>query len=256
MVRERLEHTWWVLHHSDDPDKRAMLLTCYADESGTDSDSSVAVVGGVMLDKSQFFWLDVAWRKCLDKHHIPWPLHMRDFGPRGKLKNLRSEERRALFKDVTKVINNNKAFSIVSTLNSDQYRVDFADLSELSMYGACFANLVMFNGLGAEMAQYRADIPYVLDTGNAYKHHIIDAHDLLRKSDLKTGTLAFDFDEALAALQAADVISWTQRRKQAAELKSGFEPLVDILNDRHFEASYKPEWMAKVANALRARMGA
>jgi hypothetical protein len=57
-----------------------------------------------------------------------------------KYKNVRSEERRALFRDVVKAINGNKTFSITATLNSEQYRKAFAGIAELSMYGACSAN--------------------------------------------------------------------------------------------------------------------
>ena len=94
-----------------------------------------------MLDKSQFFWLDVAWRKCLDRHHIPWPLHMKEFGPHGNLKDVNSEERRALFTDITKLIRDNKTFSVASTLSADRYRTVFAGIPNLSMYQACFITL-------------------------------------------------------------------------------------------------------------------
>jgi hypothetical protein len=252
--RKRLEHIWWVFHHSDDPNKMAVTFTCYIDESGTDGDSPVAVVGGVVLTKSQFCWLDVAWRKCLSEHHMTWPLHMREFGPRGKLKDVRSEERRALFADAVKIINDNKSFSVVSTLNSAMYRAAFDKISNLSMYGACFANLTMLNGESAQKSGYNDDLAYVLDDNNNYKHQIVEAYPLLRKSNLKAGSLTFDSDEILAALQVADVVSWSTRRKQTIGLNSGFEPLADLFNDEHFEVPYEPEWMAEVAKKLLSRM--
>lgn len=231
----------------------AVSATCYIDESGTDSNSAVAVVGGVMLNQEQFFWLDVEWRKCLSKHHVPWPLHMRDFGPRGKLKDFRSEERRALFTDAVKVINNNKGFSVVSTLNSNQYRAAFNGISDMSMYAACFANLAMLNGLSAKSG-YAGNIAYVLDEGNNYKHEILEAYPLLRNADLRVGSLTFESDNMLCVLQVADVVSWATRRKQAAELKSGFEPLADLFDSNHSEVPYEQEWMLGVAEKLRAKM--
>jgi len=253
-ILERLEHIWWVLHHSEEKNRMAVSATCYIDESGTDSSSAVAVVGGVMLNQQQFFWLDVEWRKCLCRHHIPWPLHMREFGPRGKLKDLRSEERRALFTDAVKVINETKGFSVVSTLNSDQYRTVFKGISSMSMYAACFANLAMLNGLSAQMSDYQRNIAYVLDEGNDYKHEILEAYPLLRNADLRVGSLTFESDNGLSALQVADVVSWATRRKQASELRSGFEPLTDLFDDKHSEVPYEPEWMLEVAEKLRAKM--
>jgi len=234
------------------------LLTCYIDESGTDSNSSIAVVGGIVLDPPQFFWLDIEWRKCLDKHHIPSPLHMREFGLCGKFKDLRSEERRALFTDISRIINDCKTFSIASVLSAEQYRIIFAGLSEFSMYGACFTNLVMLNGIHARREMYPHNIGYLLDSGNQYKHDVLEAHAImLRRMDeipLNVGDLAFDSDEVVSALQAADVVSWSVRRQGASKLKSGFEPLAGLFHENHLQVPYKQEWMEAVANTIRAKV--
>lgn len=254
----RAESTWWLLHHSDDPNRRTALLTCYLDESGTDNNSTVAVVGGLVLTKSQFFWLDAEWRKCLAKHDIPWPLHMKEFGLHGKLKDLDSETRRALFADVASLIRDNKSFSVASVLSADTYRSVFSGIDELSMYGACFTNLVMMNTKQAEIEEYGPDIAYLLDSGNPFGPQILSAHAVMlaRKKDLtlNIGTVGFDSDDEFSALQAADVVAWSVRRKLAAELKSGFEPLADIFEDRHLEVPYKPEWMETVAQTIRTKM--
>ena len=44
--QRHLDDLWWLLHRSEDPNRRTALLTCYIDESGTDSNSTIAVVGG------------------------------------------------------------------------------------------------------------------------------------------------------------------------------------------------------------------
>ena len=234
------------------------MLTCYIDESGTDSNSAIAVVGGLVLDQSQFFWIDVEWRKCLAKHRIPWPLHMKEFGPHGKLKDVNSEQRRSLFTDINKIISDNKTFSIASVLTAEQYRATFAGISDFSMYGACFTTLVMLNGSQARREGYQDDIAYLLDTGNPFKHQILNAHAVMlsRRADfpLNVGTLGFDSDDELSALQAADVVSWSVRRKLASELRSGFEPLTGIFDKKHLEVPYSLEWMLDVAKTIRAKM--
>ena len=255
MQTANLKHLWWVAHHSENPARRTLLLTCYIDESGTDSESPAAVVGGILLEKSEFMRFDRVWKKCLLRHHITWPLHMREFGPRGKFKDIRSEERRALFADVVKLINQHKSLSVAATLQSEEYRNIFSGISNLSMYGACFANVVMLVGIGSRQVGIQKNIAYVLDGGNVYANDVLDAHGFLQKNEFNVGSLTFDSDDRLAALQAADVISWATRRRDASKLKSGFEPLSDLLNDdHHIEAPYKAEWMKDVATALRAKM--
>jgi hypothetical protein len=76
----------------------------------------------------------------------------------------------------------------------------------------------------------------------------------MRQKYRNVGALAFDSDDGLASLQASDVISWSERRKQASELKSGFEPLAALFEERHVEVPYKVEWMAEVAEGLRAKL--
>lgn len=253
-IRERLEHVWWVLHHSHDPERMAVALTCYFDESGTDTGSPIAVVGGVVLDMSQFYYLDIAWRKCLCAHHVPWPLHMREFGPRGMLKDWRSERRRALFTDVTKIINDNKGASIGARLKTAEYTSIFAGLSGFSIYGACFVLSTMMISVAAERAQYHDRIAYVLDNGNAYKGDILEAREVIQAKDEYAGAISFDSDTLLASLQVGDVIAWATRRKHAEGLKSGFEPLADLFDDKHLEAPYELGWMVSVADSLRAKM--
>ena len=116
----------------------------------------------------------------------------------------------------------------------------------------------MIIGSSAQIEGYRDNVAYLLDTGNPYKHHILDAHGSIVKSKdrfpLNVGALGFDCDDAISALQAADVVSWSVRRNLASELKSGFEPLAELFDSKHREIPYAPEWMMSVAEAMRANM--
>jgi hypothetical protein len=83
-------------------------LTFYADESGTDGDSPIAVVGGLLLRFEDFTWLEVEWRKVQSKHGITQPIHMREFGPHGDFAETSVDARQHLFTDLVSVINEHK----------------------------------------------------------------------------------------------------------------------------------------------------
>jgi hypothetical protein len=235
-----------------------VVFTCYLDESGTDqNDSQVAVLGGLLLKMSQSYWLGDELRKCLSKHNIPWPLHMYEFGRHGKLRDVRSEGRRALFSDLVRVINDNKTYSVASTLSSEKYKQAFNGLTDLSMYAASFTQVAMMNGVGSRYGGSKEPIRYLLDDDNRYKPQVVEGHAVLLASEeqhpLNIGSLEFDSDDNVAALQAADVVAWAVRRKIASALKSGFEPLEGLFDVKHIDVEYNEEWMTGVANTIRAK---
>ena len=219
------------------------MLTCCLDESGTDNNSTVAVVGGVVVSHSQFFWIDDELRKVLSKHKLPYPLHMIDFGQHGKLGHLQEEDRRPFFEDLVKVINDNKSLSVASTLSSEKYTEAFKGTSEFSMYGASFVQLAMMNGVKSRQDGYTKPLAYLLDCGNRFRSDVVEAFHFLKSEETKyllnLGTIAFDSDKVISPLQVADVVSWATRRKLAATLNIGFEPLAEIFDYKHFEVDYR-----------------
>ncbi len=180
---------------------------------------------------------------------------MNEFGVHGRLKDVTPAARGALFTDLVKVINDSKLSSVAATLTSEEYRKAFAGVSTFSMYGTCFVQLAKLISVGARVRGYTGSIPFVLDTGNPYQHQILEAYSFLarhkEKFDLNVGALAFDSDHNLAALQAADVIAWSIRRRLAATFKNGFEPLAELFVERHVEQEYKEEWMTQVSKTIR-----
>jgi hypothetical protein len=173
---------------------------------------------------------------------------MKEFGPHGKLKDIRSEKRRALFTDLVRIVKVNLgAFTVAATLTTEEYRRILGGASSMSMYGSCFLNMAMLNGSGAPIA-------YLLDAGSPCKHDVMEVYSYLighqEKYPLNMGTLAFDCDDRVSALQAADMVSWSVRRKLSSELKSGFEPLAELFTIEHEELPYKQKWMVEVASSL------
>ena len=227
-------------------------ITCYLDESGTDNDSCVAVVGGLLLDCSGFSWLDADWKKALLRHRITPPIHMREFTPRGRFASVNACRRHALFSELVGPVNDHKTGSIGAILTAEKYRSIFAGISSLSMYAACFAQVVMTSDVITPRSGYDSGVHYVLDSGNPHRNEIRVAHSVLRTNGSRIGTLEFGSDNSNCALQAADMISWAMRRSLDGGLSNGFEPLANLFDEHHNAFHYEEEWMRGVADKLRS----
>jgi hypothetical protein len=229
------------------------MTICYADESGTDSNLPIAVVGGLLFDYEGAFWLDVDWQKVLNKHGVTGPIHMREFTPDGRFRHVSKGARRALFGELVKVINDNKLFTAASTLSAEQYREQFKGLSKLSMYGACFANLITLMTSAMKIhGQHRWPLSFVLDDGNHYKGHIIEGLQYFLKVFPRVTGVVFDSDHAHAALQAADVLTWAARRRLSqGAIPAGLEPISDLFLQYHLDFNYEERWMKDIADKIR-----
>ena len=155
------------------------MVTCYLDESGTDDLSPTAVVGGLILNHYSFFWFDVEWSDMLKRHKVEPPLHMK--------KLPRTIDRKALFADAVTLINTYKGASLAATLSTETFDKHFGTLFKgrtvIGVYGMCFMLAVVLNNKFAEEAKYKGNIPFVMDTGNVYKRHVVDVHRFTVSSD-------------------------------------------------------------------------
>ena len=213
-----------------------------------------SVVAGLVLDFEGTYWLGVEWSKVLAKHSVAGPIHMREFGPDGQFRNVTHENRRALFSDLVRLINSNKLISLAATLTAEQYRRHFARVTKQSMYGACFTNLMTLVGVAMEIhGSHRWPLDYVLDDGNAYKKHIIEGSPVLLKAYPRVTRIAFESDDNVNALQAADVLSWAVRRNlSGSNFDHGFEPVKELFDEHHLNFEYKEQWMQEIVEKIRA----
>ena len=199
------------------------MEVCYLDESGTDNDSDVAVVAGVVVNMKYSYWLQQDWLACLAHHDIASPFHMRECG-RERLRRLRGNTLKQVLSELVPVVNDYKTLSVASTLTSDDYRRSFDGITEFSMYGASFTEVVMTNGEQSRRDGYNDKIRYCLDDGNIYRSQVEQAHDALlgmeHKSPLNVGDLRFESDAEYGALQAADLVSWAVRRSSLPTKKN------------------------------------
>jgi hypothetical protein len=232
------------------------MEVCYLDESGTDNNSDVAVVAGVVVNMKYSYWLQRDWLACLFRHDIASPFHMRECG-KERFRKVYGNTLKRVLSELVAIVNEYKTLSVASTLTSNHYRRSFDGITELSMYGASYAEVVMINGVKSRQDGYYDKIRYCLDEGNIYRPQVEQAQDFLlsteHKSPLNLGDLRFESDTEFCALQAADLVSWSVRRKLTTKLKEEHAPLEELFDARHVQVNYEKEWMDNVARNLRGR---
>ncbi|HEY4359865.1 MAG TPA: DUF3800 domain-containing protein [Bryobacteraceae bacterium] len=255
------------MNQSDDPELQGAVITCYLDESGGADADPVAVLGGLLLSGNGATVLTDKWNSILAEHRIKPPLHMKEFSG-GDMGNYPSEFCKLLFRDLVSLVNECKIISIADRLTPANFNKHFSYLFSnrqlMSIYGMSFFHVVMMNHDNARHNGYEKRIPYLLDRGNAFRHHVEQSHNIAMDMQeggnfLHVGPIAFDSDTNNAPLQASDMIAWSVRRKDSEGLIGKFEPLSGLFNQDHREDELTDEGMAEMesgfnAIVLRAKM--
>src|SRR5947209_7929215 len=99
------------MHHSDKVSKQVVAATCYLDESATDGATPTAVVGGLVLDRTNFLRLNTKWNRMLNKFNLHPALHMTDFGKNGRFGSTPASMRRKVFSCAAKIIIDHNIFT-------------------------------------------------------------------------------------------------------------------------------------------------
>jgi hypothetical protein len=256
-----LASLWWAMHHSDDPDLQALVVSCYLDESATDGSTPIAVVGGLLINSLHFVGLDKKWRAMLDEFSL-WPgLHMKDFGRHHRFAHMPPDKCESIFTRAAEIIKEHNICTIAATLEQDRYK---ALLSRglrryASAYGLCFMACVAGSHKIAQAHNYQKRVAFVVDPGNPYAEQVFFMHQALVEAQtdenfLNLGSLTFDKDDNVTALQAADVVCWAVRRRATGyPFVNGFEPIEKILDDQaHNQAPYPEDAMRDLRARLKA----
>lgn len=248
-----------MLHDSESSENETAAVRLYMDESGA-RDTPKAVVGGILINYSDFLEFEKAWDRMLVEHGLVAPLHMKEFGKNGRLGSMSERCRRELFYEVAGLINMNKICTIAAQLTTSEYEAYLPTevKNKFDVYGMCFNLAAMANHKLAESKQYDGRIPFILDIGNPHADHVRKAHkallDMQREGPfLNAGGLYFDDDAILGILQAADVVAWGARRKASGQhFPAGMEPIRSVLTPRsgHNEVEWKPEWIKDLGENL------
>ena len=235
----------------------AEAVNCYLDESATDGSTPQAVVGGVLLDRGGFVGFDMEWREFINARGLAPGLHIRDFGRKGRFSRVSNTDKSDIFADAVRMINQHKIYSVAATISHDKYRtiLDLGTRQVMSVYGLCFILSAYENHRRAVFNKYTKNIGFILDSGNPYAGHVVGAHATLlecQKSEpLNVGSLTFDQDDNVTALQAADVVAWSVRRRLVGmPFNNGYEPLVGIFDEAHSEQSWDGDTLQPLAHEL------
>jgi len=231
------EELWFLMHHSDDPRKVTIALTCYCDDSGSHDQSNTVVIGAILMSKPRFIEFNLAWDKILKEFRLDG-IHMKDFARIV----MAPEMKKALFITIAKVINRYKEYSFTIGIPQADYRSLFSgdvcrDL--MGPYAMAFFSAVILNRDASIQLKNSGRIAYLVDKGNRNHHEQMQAaHAILlqiekARGERFTGAMASDIDDNNNALQAADVIAWTYHRKlESPDFGEEFLPLLSIFEDK------------------------
>jgi hypothetical protein len=234
-------------------------VTCYLDDSALDSKQPAhehGVLGGVVFNGSGFPLFDAEWTALLDRYGIGPPLHMKEFTPHGKFSHIVGETRAALMLNVADVINRYKVHTICAYASNREHERLFSGsiAGATRLYGLCYMATIKMNRDRAKETDFNERIAYVLDRGTAYANHVRAYHDLFRESGERDhyylGPIAFESDERVTALQAADVVAWTKRRLLSGNFPHpDFQPLGDLFATDHVDAPIESDSLQIMVDA-------
>ena len=169
---------------------------------------------------------------------------MREFArPNGRLAFLSDDERNALFQDLVHVITQNKLYSISTSILEQDFREFFPTARFKGLFGPAplaFIWVLVLNGCITEQSEKMAPMGYIVAESDEAAQ-MIECHSFIRnyfktQRDECIGNITFSSPRELNALQASDLIAWSNRRcKLEIPFDQGFGPLKRLT--RHVEGS-------------------
>lgn len=233
------------------PERQAFAVTCYMDSSGTDDQQlEHAVLGGVLFNRGGFLGFDEHWTDLMHRYGIQQPFHMKELNRQGALSHITGCRRWCLLMDVAAAINYFKIHTVVATANNRSHAKELSEKMQSAMrvYRLAFTAAVVANSQVAESKNYPNPIAYLIDSGTKHVGQVIETARHLQRDDTQNwhvGTVAFESDTFVTALQAADVVAWTKRRIDSGEhFPDDFEPLRTLFADNHVEAAITGQALA------------
>jgi hypothetical protein len=257
------------MHQSDDTERRSFEVTCYLDDSGSDENGVLAVIGGPVIPRLLFTFFHLDWDTALTRHNVSGPIHMREFArPDGRLAYLSDDDRRALFSDLVYVITQNKIHSVSASVLQQDFREFFPKSKFKGLFGPAplaFIWCIVLNYIICENAKKMGRMEYVVaksDESSQMKeaHRLSEYFEKTRGTDC-IGAIKFGSPQQEYALQAADMISWSNRRQKIGKpFNRGFEPLERLTrhikgserNFPHFHIDAKRESTQSLADIINA----
>lgn len=242
-----LDDLWWFLHHSEGDGDCVLGLTFYLDDSGSNDPSPLVTCGGLALSRIRFKEFSRQWEAMLSRsrfsgYTLESPLHMKDFVASGKYSGMPPEFKRAIFRDVARMIRDQRLYSLSVAVDQAAFQVQLPESVTKTLIGpyafAFFSLVLAHQTLSERLSEGALKCSYIVDTGFNYQDQLNRAHQIVVDFEKAsggfrhTGALATDSDDRVPALQAADAIAWASRRVAIdGKLPEGFEPLREVLNE-------------------------
>lgn len=130
------------------------------------------------------------WDRMLVRNRIEPPLHISEFMGMGKYAGLYPEFKRALFRDVCKLINEHKLYSISIAISQLDFKTELrAEVRQtlIGPYALAFFSAVALNQGAAERFRHDGKISYLLDEGFGYAYQLKKAHSVIVNLEQRCG---------------------------------------------------------------------
>ncbi|MGB8681754.1 MAG: DUF3800 domain-containing protein [Candidatus Binatus sp.] len=219
----------------------AMLdLRAYLDESGTDANSRVLVVGGYLAPADDWNVLEARWLDVLKTRNAPY-YHATDaeaMMPGGPYEGWSVEQARELTDSLVSVIEPIHALKAVAVHVATEHWLEATEIIKpyltekevkkfpKQLYNIPFQILAK-SCIDAMLDFLRSDLPthetvaFIFED-NDFKHATLRARDDVKRTHIhraRIGSIGFEGKQKFAGLQAADLLVWSYRR--VTELRRG-----------------------------------
>jgi hypothetical protein len=115
----------WLMRLSMHKTRRVRAFTHYVDDSGSDN-TKFSLVGGPVFAQEGFFSFHYEWDRIASLHRVQLPIHMKEFArPYGRLAYVTDEQRRTLFFDLVRLINQRKLYSLTTVVDNAEFQACF-----------------------------------------------------------------------------------------------------------------------------------
>lgn len=209
-----------AVFHDWEPERLFLIVTLFADESGTHGDSPVTVMGGYVGKLGQWYEFDRKWRRAITRRGLSY-MHMKEVLHReGDFKNLSNDEHIALGLELEKIGKKHLLFGCTTCVTEEAYRSVYAagekpkKIPLDTKYGLCFRLLLgltarkVYDALGRDDLQLNVVLEdgakNVGDVKRIWKLFRTDAEPELARM---AGTLTFAAKKDFPGLQYADGIA-------------------------------------------------
>jgi hypothetical protein len=124
----------------------------------------------------------------------------------------------------------------------------------MGLYGMCFMLCAAITYSLGKHNGYDQRVPVMMDSGNPYVDHVRGAHATMQEqkwSFMNIGSLTFEDDATCNALQAADVVAWASRCREAGtKFDKGYEPLANLFDEAHVQETCPPKALLELVEAM------